>query len=198
MTKIIAFDPGSRWTGICVLFLEDGRPTLLGLEEIEAEGNGLMPAKVRGFLDKMDDAKHRFRQEGDDRRVIAVEKSIPPKRNAYSWELTARARGAIQSFVYPGIDYYELTAREVRGALGVRPLSRRSKTSLKLAGVRGITQDAQVKEKLCFYCGLPPKLLKSTHQVDALALAVVVGWRHYGLKLEEMKARAAGVLKTDV
>lgn len=194
ITKIIAFDPGARWTGVCVLFLEDGRPTLLGMEEIEAADNGQMPAKVRGFLDKMDDATHRFRQEGNDRRVIAAEKSVPPKRNAYSWELTARVRGAIQSFVYPGIDYHELTAREVRSIFGVQPIGKAAKAALKTARVRGVSQDAQIRAKMCFYCGLPPFLLKSTHKTDALALAVGVGVRHYGLLLEEMKARALGVL----
>lgn len=180
--KIIAVDPGARYTGVAILTLADGVPVRLNLDEIEDVGKNQMPAKVRAFLDF-----NPLAAPGLDKLVLAIEKSIPPKKQAYNWELTSRVRGVVQSCVTAGVDFHELTAREVRSALGVRPLSRRSKESLKLAGVRGITQDAQVKEAMCKLCGLAPVLLKSTHKVDALALAVVVALRHYRLQLEAMK-----------
>lgn len=109
--------------------------------------------------------------------VLACEKSFPPKSSAVyakNWEKTAEVRGVIKSFVRPGVQFFELTAQEVRSALKLPRLDRTGTYPTRIKGLKGLTQDARLRALLCKYTGIAPEQFKTSHEVDAVALAYVV------------------------
>lgn len=171
--KILAFDPGSSYTGWCLLFGPGSvipvpgpnhKVDPLSWGTIQAP-TGDMPATVLSFL-------HHHRPD-----VIACEKSFPPKHTAVyakNWEKTAEVRGVIKSFVGPEVRFFELSSSEVRAALKISRLERRRYNVYKIKGLGGLTQDARVKEALCKLTGIAKEQFKTSHEVDAVALAFVV------------------------
>jgi Holliday junction resolvasome RuvABC endonuclease subunit len=112
--------------------------------------------------------------------VIACEKSFPPQGNAVyapNFERTAEVRGVIKSFVRPGVQYFELTAQQVRSVLKVGKSPRIHATG-KMKRIRnqvvGMGADARVKRALCALTGIAEEQFKDSHQVDAVALAYCV------------------------
>lgn len=179
LRSLLALDPGSTYTGFCIRELDweikpPFSPDGLGLQwgTLKALPDVSMAVTVSHFIDTLRPPDVRPPID-----IIACEKSFPPKSSAVyakNWEKTAEVRGVIKSFVRPGVQFFELTAQEVRSALKIPRLAPRHYNIKKIKGLGGLTQDARVKKVLCDYTGIAPEDFKTSHEVDAVALAYVV------------------------
>ena len=182
MRLILGVDPGTVYVGLARLYMKGrqfGRFVETETEVIECHDFGrlltLVSSRIQELLCKPD-----FELE----RVVALEKAVPPAARSVQWELTAQLRGAVRVLALnAGAKVHELTASQVRSALGVTPPTKEAKLLRKINGPAfAESMDARVRRQFCLWSGLDEKLFRGKHgphKLDALAAAYVTGLREF-------------------
>lgn len=191
-TRILGVDVGCVYTGLA--FLEMSDRTLLPVANPEESFRVLVTETFNEMVAAVSINVRDFCQQANGQLVVALESAIPPRRALREWENTAQIRGTVKTAValFGPAQLFEMTATEVRLAMGLRPLTQNDRLLKSLNRQAFLkSADMRVREQFCLLTGLDDKIFKGklgSHKVDAGAIAYVTALRHLGAQNERLVA----------